>query len=146
MLEFVGRSGNWGGRIPIGAIDPENIWLEAHTNIMAFCDALPAERVMQIHGEDLLTDPMLHFPQIFKWLDARTDPDALDATMHPENSPFACLGPENAMWGNDPNFLENPEFRPGKVTPPDIDGTLPWNPERGFLPETEQVARALGYN
>lgn len=145
MLEFVTRAGEWGGRIPVGAIDPERLWLSAQSNIMAFCDALPQGQTMRIRGEDLLTDPRLHFPQIFEWLDARSDREAVEATMHPEQSPYACIGPENAMWGNDPNFLENPAFRPGKIIPPPLSGALPWNPQRGFLAETERVAGLLGY-
>jgi hypothetical protein len=145
MLKFVGRAGEWGGRVPVSSIDPERIWLTAQTNILDFCQTLPQGQVMRIRGEDLLSDPWHHLPQIFDWLEARTDREALAQTMHPENSPYACLGPENAMWGNDPNFLENPVFRPGKIVVPELGGLLPWNPERGFLPETEKIARLLGY-
>ena len=146
MLSLVDRRGVWAGRIPASAINPENLWLEAQVNILEFCNKLPAGQARRIRGEDLLSDPEFHFTQIFEWLGARTDPEALRETMHPENSPYAGPGPENAKWGNDPNFMQNPEFRPGKVIPPKLSGPLPWNQERGFLPETVKVAKLLGYN
>ena len=41
---------------------------------------------------------------------AATDTDAIEEMMHPERSPFACFGPLDALFGNDPNFLSGPSF------------------------------------
>ena len=67
--------------------------------------------------------------------------------MHPERSPFACFGPLDALFGNDPNFLSGPTFRPHKVKVPLA------RPSRcrgartaqGLKPEVVALAREFGY-
>ena len=61
---------------------------------------------MRLRGEDLLSEPRIYVRQIAEWLGLRTDDEATEAMLHPENSPFACYGPANAKFGNDPNLLE----------------------------------------
>lgn len=145
MLDFVATAGDWAGRVPAGAIDPEHIWLEAQVNIVNFCERLPLGQWMRIRGEDLLADPDTFLPQIFEWLEVSTDAPAIEASKHPEASPFACQGPANAAWGNDPKFLADPVFRPGQVACARLAGPLEWAPDRCFRPETMRLARELGY-
>jgi hypothetical protein len=66
---------------------------------------------------------------VCRWLGIRDDAEAIDAMMHPERSPFACFGPITALFGNDPNFLRGPEFRPHKVKVPPLDKPLAWRPD-----------------
>ena len=92
---------------------------------------------MRLRGEDLLSDPSTYLRQIAEWLEVRTDADAVDAMMHPERSPFACHGPVNAKYGNDPNFMENPALRPYtyKARP------LEWEPSPGETAELGETVR-----
>jgi len=66
--------------------------------------------------------------------------------MHPERSPFACFGPIAALFGNDPNFLSGPTFRPHKVKMPPLDRPVPWREDGEKLkPEVVALAREFGY-
>jgi hypothetical protein len=91
---------------------PDKMWLEPHLEILRFLEGIPAERKMRMRGEDLLSDPANYLRQIAEWLELSTDDAAIEAMLHPETSPFACYGPVNAKFGNDPNFLEKPALRP----------------------------------
>jgi hypothetical protein len=64
--------------------------------------------------------------------------------MHPETSPFACYGPPNALYGNDPNFMEHPRLRPFVYQP----RPLVWETPSGEVELSEQVrayAMMFGY-
>jgi hypothetical protein len=92
---------------------------------------------MRLRGEDLLSEPRIYVRQIAEWLGLRTDDEATEAMLHPENSPFACYGPANAKFGNDPNFLEKPALRPYSCTP----RPLTWEPEPGRPVEVSEMVR-----
>jgi hypothetical protein len=64
---------------------------------------------------------------------------------HPEESPFACFGPPNALFGNDPGFLKEPALRPYKVKPQELESPLSWNPELRFSDIVIELAEYLGY-
>jgi hypothetical protein len=52
-----------------------------------------------------------------------------------------------AHLGNDINFLRDPAFRPGQVSPSTLDGPLPWRADhRGFEPRVVELARRFGYS
>ncbi len=66
--------------------------------------------------------------------------------MHPERSPFACFGPVSALFGNDPNFLSGPTFRPHKPKIPPLDKPVPWRKDgRGLYVEVISLAHEFGY-
>ena len=73
-----------------------------------------------------MSDPPEYLGRICRWLGLRHDADAIEQMMHPERSPFACFGPLDALFGNDPNFLSGPTFRPHKVKVPSLDKPVPW--------------------
>jgi hypothetical protein len=127
------------------SINPENMWIRANENIMDFCATLPLGQCMQIKGESLLSEPRVYLPQIAEWLDVRTDKDAVEAMLHPEMSPYACIGPASARYGNDPDFLQNPAFREGGVKEPELEGKLEWAPDQEFSRKTLKLAREFGY-
>ena len=52
---------------------------------------------MRVRGEDLLGEPDTYLRKIAEWLGLRTDEEAIEAMKHPEQSPYACIGPENAL-------------------------------------------------
>jgi hypothetical protein len=62
--------------------------------------------------------------------------------MHPERSPFACFGPINALFGNDPNFLSGPTFRPHTPKVPPLDKPVPWRDDGAGLYPPGAVAGA----
>jgi hypothetical protein len=138
------RNSEWGGTANADRVDPETIWLRAHSNIIEFASTLPEGQCLRIKGEALLSDPELYLPQIAEWLGVDTGEDAINAMLHPETSPFACYGPENAKYGNDQEFLENPAFRRREVQEPPLFGPLEWSGEE-FRKETIKVSRELGY-
>jgi hypothetical protein len=90
---------------------PDQFWFKPHLHILEMLETVPAEQQIRLRGEDLMADPANYLRQIAEWLGLRTDADAVDAMMHPENSPFAKYGPSNARYGNDPNFMESPALR-----------------------------------
>lgn len=145
LLNNLKRNAEWGGTFKADQVDPERIWLRAHTHITQFAATLPEGQCLRIKGEDLLSAPASYLPQIAEWLGLDTSAAALDAMMHPERSPFACYGPEQAKLGNDPEFLEKPEFRASRVHEPALAGALDWAPDREFDKPTIKLARELGY-
>lgn len=127
-------------------VEPQFAWYDLNINILNFLDTIPAERQMRIRGEDVMNDPPKFLGMICRWLGIRDDADALDEMMHPERSPFACFGPLDALFGNDPNFLSGPTFRPHKVKVPPLDKPVPWREDgQSLKPEVVELAREFGY-
>lgn len=128
--------------------DPERIWRATNEQIMIVTENLPLGQCMRLKGEALLSDLDIYLPQICEWLGIRTNGAAIEAMMHPENSPYASLGPPSAPRGNDPNFLSNPaidQTRLAKLKEPSLRGELDWRPGEIFTPETCRIAKQLGY-
>jgi len=99
-----------------------------------------------VRGEDIMADPRTKLTEIVRWLGWRDDDAAIDEMMHPERSPFACFGPVDALFGNDPKFLAGPTFRPHKPKIPKMDAPLPWRTDgKGFYPQVVSLAREFGY-
>jgi len=146
MLELLGRNEEWQGTFKADRVDAERVWFRAHQNVVDFARTLPDGQCMRIKGEELLSYPEIYLPQIAEWLDIRTDDEAIEAMMHPEQSPYACFGPENAKYGNDPNFLENAVLRRGMVSEPTLIGGIDWAGGRTFSAETQKLAREFGYS
>ncbi len=127
-------------------VEPQFAWYDLNINIMNFLDHVPAAQQLRIRGEDVMGDPPKWLGAICRWLGIRDDAQAIDDMMHPERSPFACFGPLDAMFGNDPNFLSGPSFRPHVVKVPPLDKPVPWREDgHGLKPEVKALARELGY-
>jgi Sulfotransferase family len=127
-------------------VEPQFAWYDLNINILNFLDHVPAAQQMRVRGEDVMADPPTYLGLICRWLGLRTDTAAIDEMMHPERSPFACFGPLDAMFGNDPNFLSGPSFRPHQVKMPPLDKPVPWREDGQRLkPEVVELAHALGY-
>jgi Sulfotransferase family len=121
-------------------------WQHMHTNILRFTSTLPLGQTLRVRGEDILSEPDVYLPQIAEWLGIRTDREAIEAMKHPENSPYARVGPDAARGGNDPKFMQSPALRAGRVKEPSLEAFLKekcpvWFPAEGRL---SQAANRTG--
>lgn len=123
-------------------VDAEQVWLRSNSNVMNFKAMLPPGACLSLQGEAFLAEFETYAPQVCDWLGIRSDREALDAMLHPETSPYAGLGPENARFGNDPNFLENPAFTPRPIEIEPVEAGVDGRP---FNPRVRKIARELGY-
>jgi hypothetical protein len=127
-------------------LEPQIAWHDINLNILDFLDEVPAEQQIRLRGEDVMVDPRRYLAEIARWAGLRDDDEAVDAMMHPERSPFACFGPIGALFGNDPNFLAGPTFRPHKPKLPSLSSPVPWRDDgKGLYPEVVGLAREFGY-
>jgi hypothetical protein len=127
-------------------VDPEQVWQRTNQLIAGAYRRLPPGQIMRIQGEQLLGDPDLYLPQIAEWLELDSGPEAIAAMKAPERSPYACLGPEGAMHGNDPNFLDNPRFVQREIPEASLKGPKDWGDASGeFSKLTMKLAKELGY-
>lgn len=133
-----GEDGDW-------QLTPEQMWLNPHLRIIEALESVPYENKMLLRGESLMVDPRNYLTQIAEWLGIRTDDEALDAMLRPQDSPFACYGPDSARLGNDPRFLEGPELRPYREKPSDLDSPMAWDSSMYFDEVTQHYAMYFGY-
>lgn len=137
---------SWDRRTDPPVLDPQVHWFEAHERLLNFLDTIPADRQMRLRGEDLLADPDTWLARICGWLGVDTGPAAIEAMKHPETSPFARPGPQNAQWGGDPSYQDNPALRPYTIKPERLSGPLPWREDGvGFADHVIEMARFFGY-
>jgi hypothetical protein len=128
------------------AHDPQHWWYARNVTIENFLRTIPADRQLRVRGEDVLQDPETHLRTIASWLGIRTDDAAVDAMKHPENSPYAFLGPQGARFGNDRFFLEQPALRPSRASVQSLDAPLDWGDGAHLLtPEVKALATEFGY-
>lgn len=105
------------------------VWYDMHRKIIDFTNTLPAGQVMRVKGEDILSEPDRYLPQLAAWLGLSTEPEAIEAMKHPENSPYAHFGPNPARGGNDGKFMSSPRLRAGRVKEPSLKSYFenePW--------------------
>lgn len=127
-------------------MEPQIAWHDVNLNILEFLEDVPAAQQLRMRGEDIMADPERHLAAIARWAGLRDDSEAIEAMMHPERSPFACFGPISAMFGNDPNFLAGPTFRPHKPRIPPLDKPVPWRKDgEGLYREVIALANEFGY-
>jgi hypothetical protein len=132
----------------VGELSPEELWLRINRNILDFTERLPLGQGMRIQGEQLLTEPERYLTQITEWLGLSSNAHSLQAMLHPEASPYACMGPLNARFGNDPNFLRNPRYVKRTIPVQRLEGPLEWlrDDVQGFSTQTLAIARRFGYD
>jgi hypothetical protein len=128
-------------------VDPQLAWYKGNKHIMEFLAKIPEDRQIRLVAEDLLTGLQPGLARICAWLGLPAGRDEIEAMKHPEDSPFAHVGPLNARLGNDINFLKNPELRtPVRIKRQTLKGPLPWRADRQpFLPEVVELARQFSY-
>jgi len=127
-------------------LEPQVAWHDLNVNILDFLQSVPASQQIRMRGEEIMAHPQRCLAELAEWAGLRTDAAAIDEMMHPERSPFACFGPVNALFGNDPNFLAGPAFRPHKPKVPSLTAPVPWRDDgKGLYPEVIEMARWFGY-
>ncbi|MEM9056708.1 MAG: sulfotransferase [Pseudomonadota bacterium] len=140
-----GRGRRGPARSSSGTTDPDKMWLKAHLHVIDALQDVPLERQLTLRGEDLLQAPEAHMVHIAKWLGIDAGSAAIDAMLHPERSPFACMGPSNAPLGNDIEFLKNPALRPYTAKPVDLSSALSWDEALHFSADVRELAEIFGY-
>lgn len=128
--------------------DQEELWTRMNRAIVSFSSDLSPDQFMRIQGEQLLGEPEIYFPQVLEWLGLESSDEILSRMKHPEKSPYACIGPGNAPFGSDPNFLRNPVFKQRKIPHESLDDPMDWetvDEERTFMESTRKLARLFGY-
>lgn len=118
-------------------VKDEAVWTYCNKRIVDFLHTIPEDRKVTVRGEDLMTQPEALFKDLTARLHLPFHTDILDQMLHPENGPFAHVGPPNAPLGNDTKFLHNPVFRQGS--------TRSKTPTDGFSPSSLALATELGY-
>lgn len=127
-------------------LDPQLAWHDINLNILEFLSEIPNSHQKRIQGEAIMSRPELYLKEIIEWLGLRNDDQAINEMLHPERSPYACLGPLNAMYGNDPNFLRGSSFKRHTPITPSLDGNLFWRDDgKNLYPQTKQLAKSFGY-
>jgi hypothetical protein len=116
-------------------------WYQMHSNIINFTNSLPTGQTLRVKGEDILSEPDVYLPQVCEWLGLRTDKEAIEAMKHPENSPYACLGPYPARGGNDPKFMQSPRLRNGRVKEPSLQEFLDKEKIEWFSPQMKAILK-----
>lgn len=127
----------------------KSIWPLAQRNILDFCQTLAPGQYIRLRGEDVLSDGFNSMKQVAEFVGIRTDDEAVNAMLRPEDSPYACLGPTNAKWGNDVKFVMSPKFRSGTPRLPSLKDYLDFGEGAHFDAERKeyflQIANCLGY-
>jgi hypothetical protein len=141
-----GARGEGGSKEQPLRLEPQHGWFERNAMIREFLTSLPTGQHMLLRGEDLLLSPDRTLERVADWLGLRADGGAIGEMKHPERSPFAFLGPPQARYGNDGNFLEDPELRPSRARVDGLEGPVSWRPDgEGFLPHVKELAEEFGY-
>jgi hypothetical protein len=144
LLAIMGDSMDNSSDIPL--VDPQYMWYNTQHNILDFLSNIPDSHHRHFRGEDILSDPPRYFEEICRWLNLDWNSSAFEAMLQPQNSPYACLGPYGAHYGNDSNFLKSPTFSQRTISPSYLEGPLPWRPDgKGFILDVVEMAQRLGY-
>ncbi|WP_396275094.1 sulfotransferase family protein [Hyphomonas sp.] len=128
-------------------IDFQHLWLRMQLRILSFLKNLQPGRHITLKGEDFLRDPISQMQPISTFLGIPWCSDYEDFILHPEWSPYACIGPQGAQFGNDVNYLLNPVFVKREFTVPDFSGMpIPWRTDGAqFSEEVVRLANYFGY-
>jgi len=127
-------------------IEPQHEWYKTQVRILEFLENIPDERRFYLRGESLLQEPEARLQEICQWMGLDWSEDACNRMLHPEDSPYAQMGPIGAQWGNNPGFQRSPHFRRAKKAPGTLDRPLPWwENDRRLMPDIAEFARSLGY-
>lgn len=127
-------------------LDPQFGWYAVNANIHDFLKSIPEAQKLTLRGEEMLTDPDRTLREVCLWLGLRADNEAIEEMKHPERSPYACIGPAGARYGNDTFFLRNPVLRPAQAQEHSLKGPLSWRQDgREFAPRVKELARQFGY-
>jgi hypothetical protein len=127
-------------------LDPQRGWYALNMNICTFLESVPDSQKICVRWEDLIGDPSQVLRHVADWVGVRSDAEAIEEMYHPERSPYACLGPPSARYGNDYSFLAQPTFTPAAPDPQTLDGVLGWRRDgTEFSTGVKELAQRFGY-
>lgn len=132
-------------RRPAEAPAAETVWLRPHLQILEFLETVSPERQRRLLGERLLNNPTVYLAQIAQWLSIQGDDTSLGAMLHPEASPFARRGPDNAPDGYNDNFVASPGLRHVCRYPDSLDQPLSAELSGAFDETVRGYATHFGY-
>lgn len=128
-------------------IDPQYSWYQTQIKIIEFLETIPSQQQMWLRGEDLMNAPRYYLEQLCQWLGWKWSEEIYQTMLQTENSPYACMGPFNAPWGNNPGFQQSPSFHYRPIEISSNQGDLPWRKDqKGFEPSVVDVLESLGYS
>jgi hypothetical protein len=127
-------------------VDPQKMWLDMQNIIIEFLESVPPQQQKTFRGEDFLSNRKASLIEVCEMLGISTKSRALEAMLHPEDSPYSSLGPIGAHLGNDINFLRSPQLSEKTPAMPELSSPLPWRPDDAPLREDViDMARRFGY-
>jgi hypothetical protein len=83
-------------------VEPQFHWFKRQTGILNFLDQLPEERRFVLRGETLLQEPEKKALRDLQWLGLEWSESACALMLHPDEPPFASMGPLGAPGGTIP--------------------------------------------
>jgi Sulfotransferase family len=117
-------------------------WLNSQRLISESLNHVAPEKRVVVRMESLLADPGTELSDLCARLDLPNDEATVAEMLHPENSPFASLGPVGANLGDDPAFLRDPTFPPKII----LEGSVRSRQnEKHMLPEVAEFAARYDY-
>jgi hypothetical protein len=119
------------------------LWLTAHRRIAEAMNAVTPSKVAVLRMENLLADPLGEMSDLCAHLNLPNHEAVVAGMLHPENSPFAGLGPVGANLGDDPAFLLDPTFPPKNIAG---ETALSLQRAKQMLPEVAEAAGRYGYD
>lgn len=127
-------------------LDPQYEWYNTQLKISDFLSTIPESQKMQLRGEDLLNHPHEYLEKICRWLGFTWNDQVYEKMLRTEESPYACMGPFGAQWGNNPGFQKSPAFRLKPLKASLNTAVLPWREgEENLTPEVVKLCQELGY-
>jgi hypothetical protein len=120
------------------------VWYFQHRRIDELVRSLPREQALRVRSEDVVNEPAVALPPICRWLGIDSGPRAVEAMSHPEDSPYASLGPDSAAGGWDAGFLAAPELRAVEL-PESLDLPDGWAADPWLGLASRELAGRLGY-
>ena len=118
-------------------------WLNQHRRISEFCAELPPEQWILVRSETRSTHRRASCDET-RLAGGTDDDQAVEAMCHPERSPYASTGFNDALGGNDPQFLRSPA--PHRVElPRTFDHPPEWKLPADLVADVADPPTSLGY-
>ena len=106
---------------PLSPSQALSCWVQGHRQCLRYSAELAQAPTLLLHSEELLSAPEAALQRVCAHLGLDSNPASVAAMLHPERSPYACLGPKLAPTGNDPNWMRSPVLRRRvSATPPPL--------------------------
>ena len=120
VRSLIGAYSNQGQQLT--ASEALRTWWQGHRCCLRYRQDLAQAPSLLLRSEDLLADPESALARVCRHLGIDDQPVAIEAMLHPEQSPYACLGPTMAPTGNDPHWMASPALR--RRTSPAVEPSL----------------------